>query len=150
MPKEVADAAKEGSSVTQSTMVNQVNMAPNIADGDVLKAAETQRDDAMPAIQSSGRSPEASLQSPDGQGAAALQSQSEAQLQGDTTALQPDGADPATKQADLPPTDPKSAAEVPQDPKEAAADKDEPAADAQPSDPVDADKPEEAKDDAAE
>lgn len=90
--------AKDGSSVTQSTMVNQVNMAPNIADGDVLKAAETQRDDAMPAIQSSGRSPEASLQSPGGLGtAAALQSQSEAQLQDDATALQPEGADPATK-----------------------------------------------------
>lgn len=99
--------------MTQSTMVNQVNMAPNIVDGEVLKAAETQRDDAMPAIQSSGRSPEASLQSPTGQGAAALQSQSEAQLQGDATALQPDGADPATEQADPVPADPNTAAEVP-------------------------------------
>lgn len=94
VPKEVMDAAKDGSSVTQSTMVNQINMAPNIADGDVLKAAETQRDDAMPVIPSSGRSPEASIQSPDG--AAALQSQSEAQLQDPAAQLSPGNPDPTT------------------------------------------------------
>ena len=66
--KDVADAVKEGSSVTQSTLVNQVNMAPNIAEGDLSKGQDTQRDDAVPAIPSSGRSPQASVQSPAGLG----------------------------------------------------------------------------------
>ena len=81
VPKDLADAVKEGSSVTQSTVANQVLMVPNIAENEPSKVPDTQRDDAVPALSSSDRSPKADIQSPGGLGAdAAAQSRSQALL----------------------------------------------------------------------
>jgi len=79
----IVEKPKEGSSVTQSTVVNQVRLAPNIAEGELSQLQQdSQRDGAALVIQSQSRSPQASLQGPQALSTAAgAQSQSQAQLQ---------------------------------------------------------------------
>lgn len=158
--KEVVDAVKDGSSVTQSTVVGQLGLAPTIAEGDPTVAQDPQRDDAAATVESAGRSPQAS-QSPVGLAEAAAQSRSEAQLKDGTSPLQPAGPDVATsaaEQVEPAQDEPKSAAkdpvEAPDDPesaaKEEAADQGQQPTDAKPSETAAVpDKDEEEKDAAA-
>jgi len=94
----IVEKPKEGSSVTQSTVVHPVRLAPNIAEGELSQMQQdSQRDGAALVIQSQSRSPQASLQGPQALSAAAgAQSQSQAQLHEGLGSPLPSGVPAAT------------------------------------------------------